>query len=125
MKRTRHIYKRFFSIAMGQNFFIRRGKLAVKRGLFSCQVIGGSVQTVAPWRKVRTTTPVKTLRPPSGILRNVQQEIADGKYFPRAKDCLGADGRTHYVGDDCPGGHRDPMVQDHTPSPTPEHERTL
>ena len=178
MKRTKHIYKRFISLFIGQSFFIGRRKLAVKAGFATYQEHASEAKTteqwgkqtpkktIAPWRKVRTLTPVKTLRPPSGILRNTQQEIAEGKYFPRAKDCLRPDGRTHFVGDDCPGGHqgfpmtgcssgpnrvqqlsaidsiyekigaeaeakfppvtlRDPMVQDHTPSPQPEHERTL
>jgi hypothetical protein len=207
MKRTKHIYKSFLSLAIGQSFFIRRRKLAVKKGLFSCHVVGGSVETIAPWRKVRTLLPVTTTdrRNISDTQDAAPMAIAVGKYWPRAKDCLHPglalpykqhqeesskncaappgypwDGTgqptstTDPTGEsqreltatevnerqqrarleqfahldkilseaehlgveispavlardpkDCQIRLRDPLVQDHTPSPPPEHERTL
>ena len=148
MKRPKHLYKRFFSLFIGQSFFVRRARLAVKVGPFSYKELFGTdpqpVKRIAPWTKVRTLIPVLTKWKgrqilvenhnvqstrciwqettvtgcPAGAVRVDNQEHLD-KILAEANS-----GKTHYVGDDCPGGHqRDPMVQDHTPDQVPTHER--
>lgn len=118
MKRTKHLYKSFFALTEGESFFIRRGKLAKKTGFYSYEEpgkISGNCQEIrlgriAPWRKVRTTQPVK-LHPPSGILRNCS---VNG---PAVLKRPISDYEIHL---------RDPMDQDHTPEKTSdEQQRTL
>lgn len=141
MKRTKHIYKRFFSLAIGQSFFIRRGKLAVKDGFASYREHAVEAKTteewgkrtpkemIAPWRKVRTLIPVTT----TGRLvtnHNIPSRKAE-ELFSRNVHCattgpaMGTYINGKYV--ECVTGHglRDPLDQDHTPSPPPENERTL
>jgi len=116
-------------LKIGENFFIRRGKLAVKRGLFSCQVIGGSVKKITPWTKVRTLTPVRPA--PSSCLRPLRSPTPVNQILGVPEtDITGCvdSGETHYVGDNCPGAHREPQLrdpqgQDHTPEKPPEIDR--
>lgn len=118
----KNIWKRFFSLTEGQDFYIRRNKLAVKVGFCLYRehdaLVGGPgwFVRIAPWRRVRTTQPVKGVnRIVKGTEtgRLVTNHNIQSAYWPRAKDCMDLGdhrdinpGKTHYVGDDCPGGHR-------------------
>jgi hypothetical protein len=136
MKRTKHIYKRFFSLAIGQTFFIRR-KVAIKVGVFSFQNWGkrGLLprKTIAPWRKVRTTQPV--------TIKHAPAIPPDARFYdPRYVPCLVSSGRERTATEiqqseylartlEAANAHddanllRDPMVQDHTPDKPPEIDR--
>jgi hypothetical protein len=130
MTRTKHPYKRFFSLFIGQAFFIGRRKLAVKVGFATYQEHAKEARTaeqwgkqtpkktIAPWRKVRTLIPVTT----TGRLvlnHNVQSVPAHwltGQ--PTATTGCASQPRemTHYFGDGCPGGHREePTGEPHHP----------
>lgn len=123
----KNIWKRFFSLTEGQDFYIRRNKLAVKVGFCLYReheaLVGGPgwFVRIAPWRRVRTTQPVKGVnRIVKGTEtgRLVTNHNIQSAYWPRAKDCMDLGdhrdinpGKTHYVGDDCLGGHRDTAAE--------------
>lgn len=170
MRNAPHVWKRFWSLRVGDWFFIRPSQLAVKVGIATYQEHGKECsdniedwgkqtprERISPWRRVKTTRLVKgskshpipvklPIRPyegPTGACVVHEDDFIAGKYWPRAKPHT--DAMTHFVGDDCPGGHRgtaqtgcggtwkvaeiqtenqQSMNIDHTPEKPPEHERT-
>jgi len=128
MTRTKHLYKRFFSLFIGQAFFIRRGKIAAKVAPFAYREPGkgGPAKIIAPWRKVRTLIPVTTTG------RLVENHNVQSANAHRELNKYGPQETTEPTGEPYTPDNpvfcrekplRDPMVQDHTPDQVPTHER--
>jgi hypothetical protein len=126
VRQPAHVWKRFWSLKRGEHLFIGKKLLVKHNAIVADRVgLGGSVY-VAPWRRVRTTELVSHRVPRrvnSPVVISAHPEGGPGPTGPGADWQLGnifgptgsvgpccgcpnpVDGRTHFVGDDCPGGH--------------------
>lgn len=102
------VWQRFLYLEVGDDFFIGRCRYN-KSGFFrACN--GVRTIKLPPWRKVQTDVLVRDARPggkssPPFTLGPVVVDI----WSPEETAVI-ASGKTHYVGDDCPGGHADKPV---------------
>lgn len=138
MKRTKHIWKRFFSLNVGDDFFISRNNIARKVGFCSYRKLATNAgdepdRRISIFRRVRTTQPIKTQRITATECREsmVNQPSFPGLALPRKQhlDAILAKvnahdmgdhrdinpGKTHYVGDSCPGGHAEVITHPDNP----------
>ena len=119
-----HVWKRFWHLNLKDRFYIGK-ELVFKTGLFTaCPArgvwwnpemglrAGAPRKLVAPWRRVRTTQLVRDARPQKLLSAGDRERlgIPSTPYTSEQleersiqEDC----GKTHFVGDDCPGGHRE------------------
>lgn len=109
-----HVWARFWSLKPLELFYV--GKSIFWKNSF-CVAKNtdpkGRSRTIAPWRRV------KTLR----LVKGSKSHPIPGIMTGRVNNRVPNDGMTHFVGDNCPGGHQS-MNIDHTPEAQPEHERT-
>lgn len=91
------VWQRFLYLEIGDGFFIGRCAY-VKTGLLRGST-GSRVIRVWPWTRVQTAVLVRDARPggKSSVIHDCALRVpADVN-----------DGKTHFVGDDCKGGHAD------------------
>jgi len=148
MRNQPHVWKSFRSLKVGEWFFLGKRMHEKKNCVRARPSMEEGTVFVVPWKRVKTMQLVKGSKShpiPGTMAGRVNSGV---RYFPGnthpgsiiSADILnamaqsGCNGpqRTHFVGDDCPGGHhaenqtetKQSMDIDHTPEKPPEHERT-
>lgn len=127
------VWMRFWHLNLDESFFVGRRQF-VRTGLFTARPftkLESPRQFVAPWTRVKTTRLVrrkslleklanKALAAkspflnmvgggsfPSGVSDEIRSVNPVHPAYRSAPIMPTDDGKTHFVGDDCPGGHRE------------------
>lgn len=106
-----HIWKSFWSLRAGEWFFIGKRMHQKTNFIQAMPLMESGLVFVAPWCRVKTTQLVKGSKshPISGTMTgrvNSKVPMAQtGGCGSLPPGHPGDDGRTHFFGDDCPGGH--------------------
>lgn len=115
-KRSRALprrWQRFLYLELNDEFSIGRCNY-LKTGFFSAENAGGRVIHVWPWERVQTVVLVRDARPggksslpwEGRLVVTMNEDPGNIACIPP----LPNPGQTHFVGDDCPGGHADKPV---------------
>lgn len=116
-RQPQRVHKTFYRLKLRANFFIGKG-LYEKTTFCTARAIGADVpgiKFVAPWKVVRSDEYVNKRITPAQLAELNANARARNEKNREVIDSLNAvrppytaeelSGKTHYVGDSCPGGH--------------------